>query len=304
MSSPESTADAADAPTQSAFLRSIEFITGDDPNLGSFLLVVGSVTCVFIALFQSTLPAPVSHLLTGGVLFITVVSGVFASLLDSLGYFDQGSTDADTEEPTREGGRPWVPVGKRSAPLPPMINFDDQLRAYAEMYDDGLPDQFDPFIEDYLRLKTDTKNRATVASDLRADLNPIGALYEEGTEEYDRYEDISERLFRYISNNAEHVLVERMAFYDADGTETSVRDIEDTLGRVELALNNEGEAADVEVTVQFYDAEGGSVSSRTFPAGTIRPAASRTVDAEVFVPAEVVRATATLRVSEPNTPNA
>ncbi|MEF8789887.1 MAG: hypothetical protein V5A61_07145 [Haloarculaceae archaeon] len=89
MSQPDSTADSADTGTDSTFLRSIEFLTGEDPNLGSFLLVVGIVTCVFIALFQFTVPAPISHLLTGGVLFVTVISAMFALLLDTLGYFDR-----------------------------------------------------------------------------------------------------------------------------------------------------------------------------------------------------------------------
>ena len=43
-----------DEPRSPTFLDSIEFLTGEDPNLGSFLLVVGIVTCVFIALFQFT----------------------------------------------------------------------------------------------------------------------------------------------------------------------------------------------------------------------------------------------------------
>ncbi|WP_256687006.1 hypothetical protein [Halococcus qingdaonensis] len=69
------------------FSEDVEALTGRNPNMGSFLLTVGSVTCVFIALFQFTLPSSVGFLLTGGVLIITVLSGVFALILDTLGYF-------------------------------------------------------------------------------------------------------------------------------------------------------------------------------------------------------------------------
>jgi len=75
-------------PRDSAFLSGLEFLTGDDPNAGSFLLVVGLVTCVFIAGFQFTLPAPVSHLLTGLVLVVAVISFVVGAVLDILGYFE------------------------------------------------------------------------------------------------------------------------------------------------------------------------------------------------------------------------
>jgi hypothetical protein len=70
------------------FLDGIEFLTGEDPSAGSFLLVVGLVTCVFIAGFQFTLPTPVSHLLTGLVLIVAVISFIMGAILDILGYFD------------------------------------------------------------------------------------------------------------------------------------------------------------------------------------------------------------------------
>ncbi len=87
----------ANTETESTFLDSIQFLTGKDPNLGSFLLVVGMVTCVFIALFQFTLPAPISNLLTVGVVLVTVSSAIFASLLDNLGYFERNTTGTTSE---------------------------------------------------------------------------------------------------------------------------------------------------------------------------------------------------------------
>lgn len=72
----------------SSFLESIVFITGEDPNAGSFLLTVGIVTCVFVAAFQLTLPAPISNLLTAAVLVVAVISFLLGAVLDMLDYFD------------------------------------------------------------------------------------------------------------------------------------------------------------------------------------------------------------------------
>jgi hypothetical protein len=294
--------------SDSGFLNSIAFVTGQDANLGSFLLVVGIVTCVFIALFQFTLPTPISYLLTAGVLFVTVLSAIFASILDSLGYFETAADDADAASTPDSAGesaspaRAWVPTGKAVAPLPPMINFDDELGTYAEMYDGDLPNQFDSFIEDYRRLKTNTGNRRTIASDLRADLNPIGALFREGTEGYDLYERIGERLFRYIDADAEHVTLNRVVFYDSEDNEVDVEGVRNRPGRVEFTVVNEGEAVDVDVIVQFYDAGGASVSSRTCRLGTVLSGASRTADTDVFVPSETTRTGTTIRTSTPRSP--
>jgi hypothetical protein len=79
---------AEDEPETSTFLASIEFLTGEDPSAGSFLLVVGMTTCVFIAAFQFTLPEPISLLLTGLVLIVAVISFIMGAILDTLGYFN------------------------------------------------------------------------------------------------------------------------------------------------------------------------------------------------------------------------
>jgi hypothetical protein len=303
VSRPESTANrperTTEAETGSTFLGGIEFLTGRDPNLGSFLLVVGIVTCVFVALFQFTLPTPISHLLTAGVLFVTALSAVFAALLDGLGHFDRSAVPSDEDGARKTTARPWVPVGKASAPLPPLINFDAELRAYAAMYDGDLPGAFDPFIHDYLRLKTNTRNRATIASDLRADLNPIGALFADGTEGNGIYEDMSRRLFRYIGDRTGLLAIDRIAFYDEDGTETDVGDIRGRLGRVELDVTNEGESATVEATITLHGGGGAAIASRTCAVGTVGPGATKTVETDVFVPADAERASATVRPLDP-----
>ncbi|SEO28123.1 hypothetical protein SAMN04487948_101502 [Halogranum amylolyticum] len=291
---------ATDVETESTFLDRIEFLTGEDPDLGSFLLVVGIVTCVFIALFQFTLPTPVAYLLTAGVLFVTVLSAIIASLLDGFGYFGQDTTTTTTESVDRETApKPWVPTERVSAPLPPVINFDAELRAYADMYGGELPAEFDPFIRDYLRLKTNTTNRATIASDLRAGLNPIGARFEAGSEGDKLYEDISQRLFRYISNRGGHVAVDRIAFYEEDGTETDVKGLRGRVGRVELTVTNEGEPAEVELTVELYDRNGSTVSSRSCTAGAVGSGATKVLDTDIFVPSDAERAGTAIRISDP-----
>jgi len=288
----------AEGGRESTFLAGIEFLTGRNPNLGSFLLVVGLVTCVFVALFQFTLPAPISHLLTGGVLFVTLLSAVFAAVLDRLGHFGRYPVAPAESSDRRPDAEPWVPSTQPSAPLPPVIDFDAELQAYTEMYDGVLPAAFGPFIEDYLRLQTNTKNRATIASDLRADLNPIGVLFEAGTAGDRIYEEMSERLFRYISAANTHLRIDRVTFTDEDGTETPVSDLKNRRGRVELDITNEGDAADIEAVVELLDTDGSVIASRTCAVGLLTPGATAGVDTAVFVPEETERAHTTVRTAD------
>lgn len=290
--------DGTDRPPESTFLGGVEFLTGSGATLGSFLLVVGIVTCVFIALFQFTLPDPVSNLLTVGVVFVTVLSAGFAAALEKLGYFGREPTASATSDDERPAAKPWVPTEKPSAPLPPVINFDAELRAFADMYDGDLPRAFDPFVEDYLRLKTNTENRVTIASDLRADLNPIGALFEVDSEGDRLYEEVSARLFRYVSTR-NLLRLDRLTFYDDAGTETTVAALDDRLGSVELGITNDGEAAAVEAVVTLYDAAGSAIASRACNAGRLNPGATTVVATDIFVPADAVDATTRFRLSAP-----
>lgn len=82
----------------STFLDGIEFLTGEDPSAGSFLLVVGIVTCVFVAGFQLAFPAPISWLLTALVLGVAVISFIIGAVLDILDYFDTPTNDARPAE--------------------------------------------------------------------------------------------------------------------------------------------------------------------------------------------------------------
>jgi hypothetical protein len=297
MSPPESSTDSTEPSTDSTastenatFLSGIEFLTGDDPNLGSFLLTIGAVTCVFIALFQlGPVEPPVSHLLTAGVLIITVVSAGFAALLDSLGYFETTPEQPDETAPPTDTELPWVPSAPVSASLPPMLNFDAELQALHTHYDGDFPQQFDPFIAEYKRLKTNPGNRSSIASDLRADLNPIGTILDEESSAYDNYERISEGLFRYLGDAADHFTATDPVFYNSNGVEHDVVDINDELGRAEVTIDNDGEAIDIDLEIEFYDGDT-LLSSRSCPVGTVASGEEKMVDTDVFVPAAADRA--------------
>jgi hypothetical protein len=283
-------------------------LTGEDPNLGSFFLVVGAVTCVFIAVFQFTLPEGVRLLLTGGVLLVTILSAIVASLLETLGYFDQESAADEgserTDGTTTEGaeGKPWTPTADTRYPLPPIVNFDDELRTYQEMFDGDLPGEFDEFVAEYKRLKTTKGNRVNIASDLRADLNPIGVLFDEGSRGAEIHDDIGDRLLRYIKNDAvEYLSLTDVGFYDDDGNEVDVAWVDDGVIRAEASVENEGEATTVEVIVEFFDSDGTSLRRDTSPVGEISPGATETFDADVYVPSAAERATTTLQVTNPGT---
>lgn len=77
----------------SSFLTGLEFLTGPDPNAGAFLLVVGIVTCMFVAVFQLAISPPISNLLTGAVLVVAVISFILGAVLDMLGHFDTQPTE-------------------------------------------------------------------------------------------------------------------------------------------------------------------------------------------------------------------
>ncbi len=298
MSSTKPSADSTESTESGAFLSGIEFLTGEDPNLGSFLLTIGAVTCVFIALFQlGPVEPPVSHLLTAGVLIITVVSAGFAALLDSLGYFDTTPPE-QREEPTATTTTeyPWVPSTPVSASLPPMLNFDAELQALYTYYDGDLPQQFDPFISEYKRLKTNPSSRSSIASDLRADLNPIGTILDEESSAYDHYERISEGLFRYLGDTADHFTATDPVFYNSNGVEHDVADINDELGRAEVTIDNDGEAIGIDLEIEFYDGDT-LLSSRSCPVGTVASGQRKTVDTDVFIPAAADRATTVITLT-------
>ena len=283
MTQPESQPQSEDASEQPTFLKGLEFLTGPDPNLGSFLLTIGIVTCVFIALFQFTMPSPVSHLLTAGVIVITVVSAGFAALLDSLDYFGSSESTPQAGPDSGRSRKPWVPEEAVSASLPPMINFDEELSELQAHFDGELPDQFTAFLEDYRRLKTNPTNRMSIASDLRADLNPISVILDEDTPEYELYEQMSDGLFRYIGDSVDHLSVTDVTCRDAAGEPQEVGAVAGDVAVFDISVRNEGEATAVEVAVEFYDGEM-SLSTWSGSLNDVNSGATETISTNIYVP--------------------
>ena len=283
MTQPESQPQSEAASEQPTFLKGLEFLTGPDPNLGSFLLTIGIVTCVFIALFQFTMPSPVSHLLTAGVIVITVVSAGFAALLDSLDYFGSSESTPQAGPDSGRSRKPWVPEEAVSASLPPMINFDDELSELQAHFDGELPDQFTAFLEDYRRLKTNPTNRMSIASDMRADLNPISVILDEDTPEYELYEQMSDGLFRYIGDSADHLSVTDVTCRDAAGEPQEVGAVAGDVAVFDISVRNEGEATAVEVAVEFYDGET-SLSTWSGSLNDVNSGATETISTNIYVP--------------------
>jgi hypothetical protein len=239
---------------------------------------------VFIALFQFTMPSPVSHLLTAGVIVITVVSAGFASLLDSLNYFSQSSeSPSQADSDSVQNSKPWVPEEQVSASLPPMINFDEELSELEAHFDGELPEQLTPFIEDYRRLKMNPKNRMSIASDLRADLNPISVILDEDAPEYEPYERISDGLFRYIGDSADHLTITDVTSRDATGEPQDIEVMAGDLAVFDLSVQNEGETTDVEVIVEFYDGDE-ALSTWTGSLNAVNPGATETLSTNIYIP--------------------
>jgi hypothetical protein len=262
---------------------------------------------VFIAVFQLALPEGVAFLLTAGVLLVTILSAIVASLLETLGFFDQEAaadeeSAAATDEAAAAGdgqAKPWTPISGTRYPLPPILDFDDELQAYYEMFDGDLPREFDEFVAEYKRLKTTKDNRVNVASDLRADLNPISVLFEDGSRGAAIHDDIGDRLLRYIDNDAAaHLSLTGVTFYDEDGSEVGVRSLDDELARMQASIENEGEAMAAEVVVEFLNENGAGLRRDTSPIGEIAPGATKTFDADVYVPSAAERAVTTIRVAD------
>lgn len=292
----------AGSPTERDEDVTAEQSSDPEPNLGAFLLTVTGVTVMFVALFQFTLPSAVGQLLTVAVLAVTVISVAIGLTLDLLGYFDEPrSTPAarPLDEPV-----PWVPTAGVRRPLPPMLDFDEELAALQAAFGGEFPRQMDPFLEGYRRLKTTGANRRVVASDLRAALNPVTVLAPD-TEAEAIIDEIGARLFRYIDRDAAaHLRLTDIAFHDVDGDEADVLSLRGREARLRGRITNEGEAVSAELAVAFRGADGGRIDRTYVPLGTYVAAASRPFDVAVYVPAAATDADVTLAVAAPSAGNA
>lgn len=290
-------ADAVDEEREpSPFLDSIEFLTGEDPSAGSFLLVVGIVTCVFLAGFQFTLPKPISTLLTGLVLAVAVISFIMGAVLDALDYFDRPASetaDPDRETVDEDKRVEWA-AGKGAYPLPPLINFDSELASLKEHFDGELPDEMQTFVEEYSRLKmTAPGERTSVASDLRAALNPVPVLVDDPALE-ETIEGMGERLFEYIqADGADLLTVVESGFYK-DGREATVASLQEEKAQFKARVTNDGEGTRANIVVVFTDEQGMQVKKAELPLTEVPPAAEKALDTSMYVPSVAQRATVTV----------
>ena len=277
----------ADSPGTGRFVQVITPLTGQDPNLGSFFLVVGIVTCVFIAVFQFTLPRPIAMLFTAGVLLVTILSAIVGHLLERLGHFDGGAAHTVTPAPEPTVDRvAWEPIGEEKAPLPPVLDFDAQLQTLQdEVHDGELPPVYDEFVDEYVRLKTARFNRRTITSDMRADLNPISVVYDDGSQGAEILDEISRRLFRYIDGESgAHLRMDDPGFFDDDGAPVAIEDVAGQVTRIRAQVHNDGDELVAESVIRFLNERGQVVGTDIKPVGSIEPGMTTALDTACFVP--------------------
>jgi hypothetical protein len=261
-------------------------------NLASFLLAIGGVSIAFWAAFVFTFDGVVLQLLAIVVGVVAAFSLTVALVLDSLGYFDaeSGETDVATGDPADAGitveaaGNGTVP--KSDKPLPPIINFDTELRALTEAFDDEPPTELADFREEYARLKEEVGNRKTIASSMRSGLNGLSVRVEQSDndEALGITEDIGERLFRYIkASPAENVELIDVGLF-VDGERVTVEGAQGETARIKTTIRNGGEEGKFEVAVRFENRNGITVREETLPAGRVTTNAQKTLDTRVYVP--------------------
>lgn len=256
------------------------------PSRGAFFVLVLVVTSSFIVVFQQTLPEAVATTLSWVVIGVAAVSAVIGFVLEALEYFD-GDGEAEPAEPaepvTTTSSRPWVPDGE-AKPLPPLINFDDELEELYDYFDGEFPSQAETLVEGYKRLKTaDRGQRGSIASDVRAGLNPVTVLVDDPEVE-SMLSQMGEDLFTYVkTDGAELVSIDRYALYD-DGTEASVEELQGRQARIVAGVSNDGESMKVDVLLRFGDGDGVEVKRTKLPVGEVPTATTKELNTRVYVP--------------------
>ena len=256
------------------------------PGLGAFLVLVLVVTSSFVIVFQQTLPDAVATTLSWVVIGVSAVSAMMGFVLEALSYFDRdgGAEPTAPADPTpTTSSRPWVPDGDVK-PLPPLINFDDELEQLYDYFDGEFPSQAETFLEGYKRMKTaDRGQRGTIASDVRAGLNPIIVLVDDPEVE-SMLSQMGEDLFAYVkTDGAELVSVDRYALYD-DGKKAPVDELQGRQARIRASVSNDGESMKTDVLLRFTDGDGIEVKRTKLPVGEVPTAATKELNTQVYVP--------------------
>lgn len=287
---PSDAGTATDAPGSSAAGSSEpqtpqEFV--EEENFAGFMLVVGSVTAVFVSVFTFLLSGVVAQVLIAAVVTIGFVSIILGFALNVLGYFDAegATTESSDPEPPEQRRSTWRPDTPINKPLPPLINFDSDLGRLQEHFDGELPAEMDSFIEEYKRLRTTNSrdNRRSIASSMRTALNPLPVLVK-NEEMEELIDEMGDRLFRYIKADAtEHLTVTEAAFY-RHGRERPLSELQGGEARLKATVHNAGETSTAEVEVEFRNVDGVKVKSTSLPLGRIPPDARKELNTQVYVP--------------------
>jgi len=264
----------------------------DEQNFAGYLLIVGSVTAVFVAAFTFLLSGAVSQVLIAITITLGFLSVLIGFALNVLGHFEDRPTTGTTEKSTTTTRRAWKPDTPVNKPLPPLINFDTELRRLEEHFGGELPDQMDSFVEDYRQLRTTNgiDKRRSIASSMRSALNPLPVLVDDEEME-DVVDEMGDRLFRYIQADAtEHLTVSDAAFY-RDGESRPLAEIQGSEARIKATVHNAGEASTAEVEVEFNNRDGIKVKSTSLPVGQLPPNARKDLNTHVYVPSLAADAT-------------
>jgi hypothetical protein len=274
-----------------------------EQNLAAMLLTVGAVTLAFLSVFVLTLDGVVLQILVGAVLSVGAISLIIVFALDTLGYFDE-QRPASESKATEETPAPRSePQRRANKPLAPLVNFDEEIVALKAHFDGAVPDQVRAFERQYRQLKqADRDRRQTIASDLRASMNPIEILVEDDPEVQSLVDGMGERLFRYIKSDAGDLLTLSDVELFLDGRRQDVPEVAGREARLKTSVYNEGEQANVEVALQFLSRSGVQVRREFLPVGAVQPNQNKTLDTRVYVPSNAKTVLATAVESGPGEP--
>lgn len=124
------------------------------PNFAAFLLTVGGVTVVFIAIFIFAFPGAIGRFFAAAVVAVTIITLMLGMVLDLLGYFgSRASILVESEEEQTASSVPDSVSRKPNKPLPKQINFDSEITTLQEYFDGELPSQMNSFLTEYEKLK-------------------------------------------------------------------------------------------------------------------------------------------------------
>lgn len=258
-----------------------------EQNRSAFLIVVGSISAIFITTFSFVLSGPLRTILFGGSVLVGVVSVFLVLVLDNLGQFDENTTSVASENEIVERD---VTVSDRSPRTPrtslaPLVNFDDELIELKAHFGGDFPDQMETFIRNYEKFKSsEYRKRQTVASDMRSSLSPATVLVEEGSEAEEIVSDIGDRLLRYVDSSPMELIAISDVSLLKDGEKKSLSDLKSEQARITSMLYNEGETSTVEVLILFRDSDGAIIRRDYCSVGVLVANERKELDTQLHIP--------------------